>query len=214
MNKIIINTAFVIITVLLLLFLGKIVFLSNLEQEYRTAESELSQKKIDINGFKEYLSKTATDSQKVDDNIVLSSGQEGQLMGLFINEGMQTHFKVKTYDLYSMYKYKPENNDNTNENGGFSTNNNQMGKKQETLVELGEDGMPVNAYSDTDNDEWEGVNIIPIKMSFTATKSKMNTILEYFKQLPVNTVRAADFTFSNDKISGDIVLAFPINDFK
>lgn len=209
MNKIITNSVFVLIAVIVFVILGNMFFLLNTKQELDRVESELVSKRQEIENLKLSLENSGTENQKIDDNIVLSSGQEGQLMGLFINENLQKHFKVKSYELYNSYVYKPENtNDNDNMPSEVSM------ARTDNIPQLDENGMPVNAYHDTGSDEWEGLHILPIKLAFTATTQHFYTILGYFQQLPVNTIRSADIIMNSDIINGTLVFAFPLNDYK
>ncbi len=211
MNKIITNTIFVFIAVIIFVVLGNMVFLLNIQQQLNKAESDLLAKRQEIEVIKNSLENTATASQKISDNVVLSEGQEGQLMGIFINEYLQKHFKVKNYDLYSSYIYKPENPNN--EISASNMSNSSLTLETEKIPQLDENGMPVNAYQDSSNDEWSGLKVLPIKIAFVATSEQFCTILDYFQQLPVNTIRLADLIMNDDVISGTLVFAFPLNDY-
>lgn len=211
MNKIITNTIFVFIAVIIFVVLGNMVFLLNIQQQLNKAESDLLAKRQEIEVIKNSLENTATASQKISDNVVLSEGQEGQLMGIFINESLQKHFKVKNYDLYSSYIYKPENPNN--EISASNMSNSSLTLETEKIPQLDENGMPVNAYQDSSNDEWSGLKVLPIKIAFVATSEQFCTILDYFQQLPVNTIRLADLIMNDDVISGTLVFAFPLNDY-
>ena len=211
MNKIITNTIFVFIAVIIFVVLGNMVFLLNIKQQLNKAESDLLAKRQEIEVIKNSLENTATASQKISDNVVLSEGQEGQLMGIFINEYLQKHFKVKNYDLYSSYIYKPENPNN--EISASNMSNSSLTLETEKIPQLDENGMPVNAYQDSSNDEWSGLKVLPIKIAFVATSEQFCTILDYFQQLPVNTIRLADLIMNDDVISGTLVFAFPLNDY-
>lgn len=209
MNKMITNIVFVIIAVIIFVIFGNMFFLINVKQELNRTETELEARKQEIENINNRLENPITESQKISDNIVLNNRQEGQLMNLFINENLQKHFKVKSYDLYENYFYKPETQNDESLNS-ISTFNQETTEK---LPELDENGMPLNAYTASDNSEWTGLRVLPIKMTFSATAEHFNTILGYFQQLPVNTFRAADFIINQKTISGTLVFTFPINDF-
>lgn len=224
MNKVITNIAFVIISLIVFVILGNLFFLSNLNFEIATQKSDLKRKQEELSNLQKNLNSVATDSQKINDNIILNIGQEGQLMSLFINEGLQKYFNVNTYDLYSTYSYKPENLINEqefgNSNGNYSNVNNsnmntEGGKSdsQDKIPELDENGMPKDSNADSDNgDDWEGLTVLPLKLTFSADQKHLITIIDFFQQFPVNTIRVADLIYNEDKVSGTFVFAFPINE--
>ena len=140
-------------------------------------------------------------------------------MSLFINEGLQKYFNVNTYDLYSTYSYKPENLTNEQEFGNSNSNNSNMNTEgsnsnsQDKIPELDENGMPKDANADSDNgDDWEGLTVLPLKLTFSADQKHLTTIIDFFQQFPVNTIRVADLIYNEDKVSGTFVFAFPINE--
>ena len=231
MNKIVTNTIFMLVAVIFFVVLGNLFVLSSLSLEIKQKEHTLESKNKELENLKKSEANTASETQKIGENIMLNVGQEGQLMSLFINENLQKVFKINTYDLYSPYTYKPEDfgtdNDlskaepskaesnqsmpsNTNANGGASTSENN-------IPQLDENGMPLNASTeDIDTDDWEGLNILPVKLTFSTKPKYLSPILKNFQQFPVNTVRAADFIYSEDNktVSGTLVFAFPLNEEK
>ncbi len=228
MNKVITNIAFVIISVIVFIILGNLFFISNLKIEIANKKTEIEKKQKNLANIEKSLNSVASDSQKINDNIILNIGQEGQLMPLFINEGLQKYFKVNTYDLYSTYTYKPDNLTNEQDfgksNANSETSNSEAGNPKvntesgnsdtnEKIPLLDENGMPIDANKDSDNDDnWEGLTILPLKLTFSANQKHLSTIIEFFQQFPVNTVRAADFIYDGDQVSGTFVFAFPINE--
>lgn len=219
MNKVITNIAFVIISLIVFVILGNLFFLSNLNLEIANQKSDLARKQEELSNLEKNLNSVATDSQKINDNIILNIGQEGQLMSLFINEGLQKYFNVNTYDLYSTYSYKPENLTNEQEFGNSNSNNSNMNTEgsnsnsQDKIPELDENGMPKDANADSDNgDDWEGLTVLPLKLTFSADQKHLTTIIDFFQQFPVNTIRVADLIYNEDKVSGTFVFAFPINE--
>ena len=229
MNKVITNIAFVIISLIVFVILGNLFFLSNLKFEIANQKSDLKRKQEELSNLQKKLSSVATDSQKINDNIVLNTGQEGQLMSLFINEGLQKYFNVNTYDLYNTYSYKPEtltneqefgnsnaNNSNKNNSKVNNSNKNTEGGKSNSenkLPELDDNGMPKDYNAELDNiDDWKGLTVLPLKLTFSADQKHLTTIIDFFQQFPVNTIRVADLIYNEDKVSGTFVFAFPINE--
>ena len=172
MNKIITNTLFMIIVIITFVVLGNLFFLSNISRQIEKSEGALIVKRSELNKIKESLDKMATDTQRINENIVLTQGQEGQLMGLFINKDMQNYLKVSSYDLYSTYYYKPETQDNFNSDISSSapqSNSNtesNMSIQNGQLPELDANGMPIGSSNADEEDSWKGLNIQPIKLTY------------------------------------------------
>ena len=226
MNKIITNTLFMIIVIIIFVVLGNLLFLSNISMQIEKTENAISTKHTELDKLKKSLNDVASDSQRIDENIVLTLGQEGQLMSLFINKSLQNYFKVSSYNLYSSYYFKPEsseNNDleissnniqsnfnpdqNSNQQSESSTQNGKLPKLDE------ETGMPIGASSAEEEDNWKGLNIIPIKLTYLTKADHLKDLFKYFESLPVNAVRSADFIFEDDKVSGTLVFTFPLNEY-
>ena len=222
MNKIATNTVFMLIAIITFVMLGDLFFLSNINIQINKTKADLDSKNNKLEKLKKSLSNIATDSQKLKENTILDLGAEGQLMKLIIDENLQTHFKICSYDLYSSYYYKPETENNiiekpekkpetTTENKTDNETNNI--NSPENIPDLDENGMPLNAATESD-DNWQGLNIIPVKITFQTNQRDINTVLEHFQQtLPVNAVRSADLIFDDNKISGTYVFTFPLNEY-
>ena len=64
-----------------------------------------------------------------------------------------------------------------------------------------------------DNEEWPGVEITPVKITFTArTSDFVNNTMRYFWNIPAHGIRAADFIFKNEIIKGTLFFTFPLNE--
>ncbi len=207
MNKITANIAFLVILTIILVFLGKLFVISPMETKIDNKMQELSRIRMEAENLKSQLNtlpeKPATPQEKIS---LLSVGQEGQLMKLFLDKILEKGFKINTYDLFSSYYYKPEL---------AEANNNmpvQEAAQPEALAQLDENGMPLNAYIETDENEWPGVEVTPLKITFTARAEGMNTALKYFWNLPANAIRAADFILDGNIIKGTMIFAFPMNE--
>ena len=207
MNKITANIAFMIILTIILVFLGKLFVLSPMDNKIDAKLQEISELSNQTESYKKQLDalpeKPATQQERIS---LLSIGQEGQLMKLFLDKILAKGFKVNTYDLFSSYYYKPEL-------GEQSMNMPAPEAAQpENLNQLDENGMPLNAYTETEEAEWPGLEVTPLKITFTARAEGMNTALKYFWNLPANTIRAADFILEGSIIKGTMIFAFPMNE--
>lgn len=207
MNKITANIAFLVILTIILVFLGKLFVISPMETKIDNKMQELSRIRMEAENLKNQLNmlpeKPTTPQEKIS---LLSVGQEGQLMKLFLDKILEKGFKINTYDLFSSYYYKPEL---AEANNNMPT---QEPEQPEALSQLDENGMPLNAYTETDENEWPGLEITPLKITFTARAEGMNTALKYFWNLPANTLRAADFILDGNIIKGTMIFAFPMNE--
>ena len=209
MNKILTNIIFMIIAVVIIVVLGNLFFISTLDTELTQTESTISSKRIELEGLRDKLNNMTNEKPNANSPRLVSIGQEGQIMKLFISSNKaQSPIYINTYDLFCSYFYKPETTNDISNNDNSST-------KSENSVEntpmLDENGMPVGAYVQ-DGDEWKGVEVTPIKITFRQEPKHMSSTLRLLQSLPTNAVRAADFVFDKNLIRGTLVLAFPLNE--
>lgn len=115
-----------------------------------------------------------------------------------------------------VYSSANQNDNSTKNSEGQDNDTNGSQSGDEKLSNLDENGMPQDAYVDEGSeDNWEGLNILPIKITFSIKKENLTKILKYFQDFPVNTIRAADFVFAeNDLVNGTLVFTFPLNEEK
>lgn len=206
-GKIAANIAFMVILTIILVFLGKLFVISPMDTKIDNKMQDLTSLRTEIANYKVQLAalpeKSATPQEKIS---LLSVGEEGQLMKLFLDKILEKGFKINTYDLFSSYHYKSEVSDQDNNMPVQET------AQPEALAQLDENGMPLNAYVEADEVEWPGVEVTPLKITFTARAEGMNTALKYFWNLPANTIRAADFILDGNIIKGTMIFAFPMNE--
>jgi hypothetical protein len=71
--------------------------------------------------------------------------------------------------------------------------------------------MPVGLAAEEDI-EWAGVEIVPVKMTFTSTYRSFGRFSsEAVKNLPINAVRSMDLLLKNEGIvKGTLVMNFPV----
>ena len=212
MNKILTNVLFMIIAVVIIVVLGNLFFISTLDNKILQLESDIASQRTKVESQKAEIETLS--SEKADSNSprVLSIGEEGQVMKHFLNsEDYESPLFINTFDLFASYYYKPESSD---ENANIEINQpKQMnsGKAIENTPVLDDNGMPVDAYTEAD-DEWKGIEILPVKITFSQKPEDMGKTLKLLQNLPVNAVRAADFVFGKKFIRGTIILAFPLNE--
>lgn len=211
MNRILVNTIFAIFLVFVVVVLGGHLFLSNYDIAIENVQIELNNKVAELENHRKSLENMKEpDSSQNKRNPLLLAGQEGQLMKLFLNKNIEKNFKINSYDLYSPYFYKPESIAKELE----SSSSPNKAPTPEELPDLDENGMPINAYKETDEEEWQGIETVPIKITFTARAEGMNPTLSYFKNMPLNSIRAADFILDGRLIKGTLIFAFPLNESK
>ena len=210
MNKILTNIVFMIIAVIIIVVLGNLFFLSNLDNEINNVESNIAINRTNLEKLRSDLDKLSNEKPNTKNAPrLVSIGQEGQLMKLFLDSGkFKSPLKINTYDLFKAYYYKPEN---TDENSNNDNNSSNQGNTVENVSTLDENGMPVNAYTQ-DEYEWKGLEIVPIKITFAQEPKYMSNTLKLLQSLPVNAIRAADFVFDRNLIRGTLILAFPLNE--
>jgi hypothetical protein len=208
MNKIITNVLFMIIAVVIIVVLGNLFFISNLDNKILQLELDIAEQRNKVENQKSEIENLS--SEKTDSNAprVLSIGEEGKIMKHFLDsDKFKSPLVINTYDLFASYFYKPENTDENDNNAANQQNKNNS----ENTPLLDDNGMPVNAYAETDS-EWNGIEILPIKITFSQKPEDMGKTLKLLNSLPVNAVRTADFVFGKKFIRGTMILAFPLNE--
>lgn len=211
MNKLLANIAFALITVIVIVFLGRLFIITNLDKEIENTSAKLFSNQSELKIQKEKLArlnqnKTATRKEKT---ILLNPNQGSELMKLFFSPVIAKKFRINTYDLFSTYTFKPETeNDATNQ----AVENVSQTVPEKTL-ELDENGMPINAYTDTEETEWTGLSFVPVKITFTTTAQFMYSFIKYMTNFPTNAVRSADMIMDDDGLlKGTLILSFPLKE--
>ena len=217
MNKILSNMAFMIIAIIIFVVLGNLFFVSNLNAEINNTEQIIIDQKAKLENIKKEFG-DLSDEKPIEKNIpkLVSIGQEGQIMKLFLDSPKtKSHISINSYDLYSSYYYKPEDSNKTDETPMPTTDSskedNKGENKEENIPMLDENGMPINAYSQ-DEDDWKGIEITPVKITFSVEPKNMYSTLKLLEKLPVNAVRSADFVFKQNLIRATMTLTFPLNE--
>ena len=212
MNKILTNILFMIVAVVIIIVLGNLFFISNLDSEIIQLESEIANKRTESDNLKNEIETLSSEKSSSNTPKVLSIGEEGQILKHFLDsEKSKSPILINTYDLFASYYYKPESLDDNSENEIKSSKSSNSESSVENTPILDSNGMPVDSYTDND-DEWKGIEILPIKITFKQKPEDMGKTLKMLHNLPVNAVRAADFVFDNKIIRGTMILAFPLKE--
>ncbi|MBQ3644924.1 MAG: hypothetical protein II961_10035 [Candidatus Riflebacteria bacterium] len=213
MNKILSNMAFMIVAIIVFVVLGNLFLVSKLNAEIKKTEEDIVEQKINLDKIKKELG-DLSDEKPIEKNTpkLVSIGQEGQIMKLFLDTPKtKSHISINSYNLYSSYYFKPEDDNKTEEPPVQTSDNSNKDNKAENIPMLDENGMPVNAYTQ-DEDDWKGIEITPVKITFSAEPKNMYSTLKLLEKIPVNAVRAADFVFKQNLIRATMTLTFPLNE--
>ncbi|GAB4273970.1 MAG: hypothetical protein Kow0029_13990 [Candidatus Rifleibacteriota bacterium] len=196
-----------IVILVVFFFLGKIFILSGLQKEISQTENLIAQlennKRVLEQDLEKYRQKAKQEIKSTKNNIMLESGKEFSLLKTLLE--CKGNMKIQNFELLPSYYVKNKEEDN------FMTNSIPDMKLSETLPELDEQGMPINAVSE-EVTEWPGVEIIPIKFSFTTTYRSLGMFFSKVdKLMPINVVRSMDVLIEDSGITrGTVVLLFPI----
>ncbi len=212
MNKILTYICVTIVAVIIVVVLGRLFLLSGLEVEIDAAMAKLAASELKVTELREKVDAITTSKANStgtkEKPMILSLGQESELMKLFYGNSVKV-LKVNTYDLLSPYLYKPEISES-----GMEVPQETPSDAVQQMPTLDENGMPIDAYaSESDDNEWEGLEVTPLKITFSTTSSFMATFFKYMTKFPVHTIRSADLIFNeNGIIKGTLVLAFPLTE--
>lgn len=216
MNRIATNVIGVVIAVIVVFFLGRLFFLSGSQTEIIQARLQLedSQKKYEqINAELARIKPTpeaeATGSTKKTQKVekMLKPGEESSLLRM-ISDLAGKSFRINSFDLIESFMLKPEADDEMASPGpGFSA-------VSQELPELDDQGMPVGAVAD--DEEWPGVEIVPMKVTFSTTFRTLGKFLSDAGQsMPINSVRSLDLIMRDEGlVKGTLVLNFPLAEGK
>ncbi len=208
MNKLIANTVFTIIAILIIVILGNLFFISNLDNEINKLNSELLINRNKLEQSQKELSDLPELNSKKNEStkMLISKGQESQLLRLILSSIPQKEFSINSYELFSSFFFKENSLNNEN-----NTNNTPEINSVDKIPLLDDNGMPVTAYSQ-DDDEWQGIEITPVKITFSTEPKFLGIALKNLERLPLNAIRTADLIFDKKQIKGTIVFAFPLNE--
>ncbi|MDD3145792.1 MAG: hypothetical protein PHD82_00700 [Candidatus Riflebacteria bacterium] len=214
MNRIATNVIGAVIAIVVVFFLGRLFFLTGLQNEinqarlqledgqknYETINAELTRIKPTLD---DEAASTPKKQQRTDK--MLKPGEESSLLRL-VSETAGKSFRINSFDLIESFLLKPENPDDMGSSGGgFAAATTQE------LPELDDQGMPVGIATE-DDEEWPGVEIVPLKLTFSTTFRTIGKFLTDAGQtLPLNSVRSLDLILRDEGlVKGTLVLNFPL----
>lgn len=209
MNRIQTNLLSALVVIIVAFFLGRLMFLSNISKEIEQAKNRLQTSQQQLSLLTAQLEKSKSDKKTTTDSPrnqkLLKPGQESSLLRL-ISEVSEKSFKINSFELLGAFMFKPAEAENMEQNS-------QSFKALEELPQLDEQGMPVGLSDETD-EEWPGVEIIPVKVTFASTYRTLGKFLsEAKKQLPLHAIRSMDILMKTGGIvRGTLVMTFPVSE--
>ncbi len=205
MNNLKTNIAATLIVIIVFFFIGRLLFLSGSQVELEQTRIRLEQSnenykilEIELEKFKKQLNAAPPPTMG---NRLLTRGEEPVILRFFLDKAERS-FRLNGYELLESYRVKPEEN-------SFSMQ--APSAPPEELQQLDENGMPVGLSEEPD-EEWPGVEVIPVRFSFSTTFRTLGMFLsEAGKGLPMHTVRSMDLVLKNTGVlRGTMVMAFPV----
>ena len=174
MSKILTNILFMIIAVVIIVVLGNLFFVSNLDSKIMQLEMDIASQRTKVENQKNEIETLSSQKTNTDTPKVLSIGEEGQVLKHFLDtEDLKSPLIINTYDLLGSYYYKPENTeDNPNQEINLPK---QLNAENTPLLD--DNGMPVDSYTET-NDEWKGLEVLPVKITFSQKSEDMGKTLK------------------------------------
>lgn len=207
MNKLTTSLLVSLVVVIVVFFLGRLVLLSGIQREIMQSQNRLDQLEDNKQTLETELSKLRN---KVKEEIapqrsstLLKAGSEHILLSSIIAHA--GNMKINQFELMPSYFVK-----NPEDEFGSSSNSAQFGAGDE-LPQLDDQGMPVGA-SVEDDTEWAGVEIVPVRFSFTTTFRNLGQFFSQIdKLMPINQIRSADILLQDSMITrGTVVMLFPV----
>lgn len=192
-----------------LFFIGRLVFLSGVQKEISQTQNRLTQLEEKKGLLEAELVKLrARAKQEIKSSkksAFLIPGQEHTLLTSIL--ACTGNLRIQNYELMKSYFVKSQDDESLYGSSSASFNT------AEQLPELDDQGMPVGATMEEDT-EWPGVEIIPIKLSFSTTYRNLGKFFSKIdKNLPINVVRSMDVLIKDSAITkGTIVMLFPVTE--
>ena len=210
MNKVTVSIIVSLIIVIVVLFLGRLVFLSQIEREITQTRSQISRLELDKKALDESAKKLKESSVKMPKNTgkILDPGQEAEAFKAILSCGGKNRFNFQNFEELKVYNIKSTAEDNVSQSSKPALNSSQP------LPKFDNQGNAVNMIKD--EEDWAGVEILPVKFAFKTTFSGIGSFLSNTKkELPLHGVRNMDLIFDESGIvRGTIVLIFPESERK
>ena len=208
MNNIGANLAALLIVLIVVFFVGRIFLLAETQKQLEQAESQVEQYKssqADIDAEYESLKERVKNSEApLRNNKLLLAGQEASLLRSTLDLGGKS-MRLNSFSLLPSFRVKSDIEEN------YSNSPVRSSVNPEEMPQLDDQGMPVGLAND-DEEEWPGVEIVPIKMTFTSTYRSFGKFLsDSGRNMPVNAVRSMDLLLKSDGIvKGTLIMNFPV----
>lgn len=205
MNNLKTNIAATLIVVIVFFFLGRLLFLSGIQMEFEQTRQRLDQSNDSYKSLEIELEKLKKQVQAAPaptmGNRLMKRGEEPVILRFFLEKGGRS-FRLNNYELLESYRVKPDDS---------STYSMAPSAPPEELQQLDENGMPVGLSEELD-EEWPGVEIVPVKFSFSTTFRTLGMFLsEAGKGLPMHSIRSMDLVLKNTGVlRGTMVMTFPV----
>ncbi len=199
-----------VVALVIVFFLARLVMLSGSEREIvqlKTRLQQLDESKIIKETELEKYRKQARQEVKLErSNRLLIPGQEYNLLQQILE--CAGNMRIKDFAILPSYRVKNKDDEFMSDN--YEVKNYNAGDE---LPQIDEQGNPVGMVTDDDT-EWPGVEIIPVKLSFTTTYRSLGQFFsQVLRSMPVNVVRSMDIMVKDSGISkGTVVLLFPVSD--
>ncbi len=211
MNKLTTSIFVSLIVVIVVFFLGRLVLLSGLQREIIQAGNRLdqfedNQQQLE-NELNKLRSKVKQEIKQQRSSSLLKPGEEYSLLSSILAQA--GNLKLNNFELMPSYFVK-----NPEDDFGSSSDSTQF-KPGDELPQIDEQGMPVGASVEEDT-EWPGVEIVPIRFSFTTTFRNLGKFFSQIdSQMPINQIRSADILMTDSIITrGTVVMLFPVAEKK
>ncbi|EKD82705.1 MAG: hypothetical protein ACD_39C01146G0003 [uncultured bacterium] len=206
MNNIRTNLAALFIVLIVVFSLGRLVLLADAQKRLEQAQSQLSQYQASHQAIEAEYEKLKAQMKNTDtpvrSNKLLLPGQEASLLRSILDLGGKS-LRLNSYSMLPSFRVKAADESMYAESS--------MAAVSEELPQLDDQGMPVGLAAESD-EEWPGVEIVPVKLTFTSTYRSFGKFLsEAGKLMPVSAVRSLDLLLKNEGIvKGTLIMNFPV----
>jgi Tfp pilus assembly protein PilO len=199
-----------IVVLVIVFFLARLVMLSGPAREIAQLHNRLQQleeskaiKEIELEKHR----KQARQEVKLErSNTLLKPGQEYNLLKQIL--ACSGNMSIQNFAILPSYRVKNKDDEFMSDN--YEVKNYNAGDE---LPQIDEQGNPVGMVTD-DDVEWPGVEIVPVKLSFTTTYRSLGQFFsQVLRSMPINVVRSMDIMVKDSGISkGTVVLLFPVSE--
>lgn len=205
MNNIKINLMALFIVLIVVFSIGRIFLLADSQKELEQSEAQLeeyhAQHKFIETQLKSLQERLKGEEVPMRNNKLILPGKESSLLSSILELGGKS-LRLNSYAMLPSFRVKVEYEEQAVT---------QPSVISETLPQFDDQGVAIGV-TDEDDEEWPGVEIIPVRMTFTSTYRSFGKFLsEAGKSMPVSAVRSMDLLLKNDGIvKGTLIMNFPV----